>query len=593
MADSATSKLSSRMARLNPFKSKSMSRREEDDEDIGQEIDADTLAGGGHSAFQTDITLRRLRVSEALKCFLSHEGVLNEDDAEGLGALLDKPIVSPPAHLIDRSHPLPEYYISSSHNTYLMAHQLYGTSSAAAYETTLRAGARCIEIDAWDNPDDPKEPKVTHGYTLVSNIPFRAVCETVRDVVDLEATSPPVQGYSPAPILVSLENHCDHSGQLRLVQIMKQVWGDRLLSAPVREKGHEEQEGGEPVRLEELGSKIAVIVEYHLPDEADDSSDSSDSSSSSDSEEEEKQARKKYKTKKKAAPPPIIVPELAELGVYAQSVKPRDTSWFTDGKIKDGPPRHHLVNMSESRVASHMTEHAVEIAQHNARHLMRVFPKGTRISSHNLSPITFWAIGAQICALNWQVFGASMQLNDALFAGTPGYVLKPAALRPGGSGNPSSQAPRKMLQLRVAGATDIPLPEGRDVDEIKPYLTCTLLQPGSGPDPIKVKRKTAPYHRRRIAPLPFLGLGRGERGNPENTDPVWDETLEWEFVDDELVFVRMLIKSDDSFSSNPILAVSAVRLVYVEPGWRFVRMLDLRGHETQCSLLVKFEVRDV
>jgi phosphatidylinositol phospholipase C delta len=135
------------MARLNPFKAKA--RREEDDEDIGQEIDGNTLAGGGHSALPTDITQHHLRVSDALKSFLFHEGVLSEGDAEGLSALLDKPIVSPPADLIDRSHPLPEYFISSSHNTYLMAHQLYGTSSAGAYETTLRAGARCIEIDAW------------------------------------------------------------------------------------------------------------------------------------------------------------------------------------------------------------------------------------------------------------------------------------------------------------------------------------------------------------------------------------------------------------------------------------------------------------
>jgi phosphatidylinositol phospholipase C delta len=135
------------MTRLNPFKARA--RREEDDEDIGQEIDSNTLAGGGHSALPTDITQHHLRVSDALKSFLVHEGVMSEGDAGALSALLDKPIVSPPAHLTDRSHPLPEYFISSSHNTYLMAHQLYGTSSAGAYETTLRAGARCIEIDAW------------------------------------------------------------------------------------------------------------------------------------------------------------------------------------------------------------------------------------------------------------------------------------------------------------------------------------------------------------------------------------------------------------------------------------------------------------
>ncbi|KAG7285645.1 hypothetical protein NEMBOFW57_010274 [Staphylotrichum longicolle] len=480
------------MARLNPFKAKSRRDDDDDDEDQGLEIDGNTVAGGGHSALPTDITQHHLRVSRALKSFLAHQGVLSEDDAQGLQALLDKPVISPPAHLFDRSHPLPEYFISSSHNTYLMAHQLFGTSSAGAYETTLRAGARCIEIDA---------------------------------------------------------------------------------CAPVRKKGHEEQKA---VRLDELGSKIAVIVEYHLPDEV----------------ETQAAPRDAYKAKKKAAPPPIIVPELAELGVYAQSVKPRDASWYVEGKIKDGPLEHHLINISESGLASHTAEHAAEIARHNTHHLMRVFPKGTRISSRNLSPIPFWAVGAQICALNWQTFGAGMQLNDALFAGSAGYVLKPASLRSGGSGTPILDAPRKILRLQVAGASDVPLPKGREVKDLKPYLTCTLLQPGGGAELIKAKRKTAAYHQRKVVTLPFLGSVGGKGENPAETDPVWDETLEWEFEDNELVFLRMFIKSDDSFSSNPILAVAAVRLLYVEPGWRFVRMLDLKGHETSCSLLVKFDIQN-
>ena len=83
--------------------------------------------------------------------------------------------------------------------------------------------------------------------------------------------------------------------------------------------------------------------------------------------------------------------------------------------------------------ASHLPTHTDKISRHNAHHLMRVFPKGTRISSKNLHPVPFWGIGAQICALNWQTFGASMQLNEALFAGSEGFILKPAELRPGGS----------------------------------------------------------------------------------------------------------------------------------------------------------------
>ncbi|KAE9571633.1 hypothetical protein CGMCC3_g12272 [Colletotrichum fructicola] len=481
--------ITSKLANLNPFSK----RAPEDEEELGEKTDHSTLAGGGHAARDSDLK-HRLRVSRAIKSFLVDQKVLSSKEADidsdqpsrALQALVDKPHISVPRELTDRSHPLPEYFISSSHNTYLLAHQLYGSSSAEAYEDTLRAGARCVEIDAWDNPDNKDEPKVTHGYTLVSHIPFRAVCETIRDVVDQEARDP----NPAAPILLSLENHCDPEGQMRLVHIMKEVFGDRLLSKAVREKGHAEQEGDSPVRLEELGNKIVLIVEYHFPGEPDDSSSSSD-----DEDEEERKNHEAYKAKKKAAPKTLIVPELEALGVYAQSVKPVDNSWYED-ILKDGP-HHHLINVSESGLASHMPEASDKISRHNAQHLMRVFPKGTRISSKNLHPVPFWGIGAQICALNWQTFGASMQLNEALFSGSEGFILKPAALRAGGSGHLDSGG-KKKLRLHVGGATDVPIPSKRDDDEpIKPYLTCTLVHPHDlSMEP--PKRKTAGYRQHKL-----------------------------------------------------------------------------------------------
>jgi phosphatidylinositol phospholipase C delta len=81
--------------------------------------------------------------------------------------------------------------------------------------------------------------------------------------------------------------------------------------------------------------------------------------------------------------------------------------------------------------------------------------------------------------------------------------------------------------------------------------------------------------------------------NPPATDPIWNDTLEWEYEDNDLVFLRILIKSDDSFSSNPVFAVAAVRVMYVVSDWRFIRMLDLKGRETNCSLLVRFQVEDI
>ncbi|KAK0649999.1 putative 1-phosphatidylinositol-4,5-bisphosphate phosphodiesterase 1 [Cercophora newfieldiana] len=547
--------LSSRMARLNPFKRRAM--REEEDEDRGEEIDSDTVAGGGHTAHATDRPRRELQLSDPFKALLAEHGI--GDDA--LGALLEKHHIDVPAHVTDKSHPLPEYFISSSHNTYLMAHQLFGESSAGAYEATLNAGAKCVEIDAWDNDDDPAEPKVTHGFTLVSNIPFRSVCETIRDVMDREEAASP---GAAAPILLSLENHCNAAGQLRLVEIMNEVWGERLLVAPVRDDNPEAH-----VTLGELGSKVVVIVEHHIPDEAEDTSSSSSSSSSED--EDEKQARDDYKEKKKAAPTTVIIPELAALGVYAQSVKPSNSSWFGEGGLLNSP-HHPLINVSESGLSSHLPANAAAISRHNARHLMRVYPKGTRISSKNLHPEKYWGVGAQVVALNWQTFGTGMQLNEALFTNTSGFVLKPDALRAGGDGVLLTGNRNKTLRLVVGGAFDVPVPGDRQASDIKPYLTCSLTQPGS-----TTKRKTAT--------LKDTGDGRG------TLSPLWNETLEWKYDETELEFLRLMVKSDDSYSSNPILAVASVRLLYVVPGWILVPMLDLKGHQ-KAWLLVKFEIED-
>jgi phosphatidylinositol phospholipase C delta len=587
MAEPQEPSLSKRLSNLNPF---SRSRRQRDDDDDGEQLSSASVAGGGHASIETNISNTELRVSPALKYFLADKGILSREDTgkysdestAALQKLLDTPYLRAPAHLTDRSHPLPEYFISSSHNTYLMAHQLFGVSEAAAYETALTTGSRCVEIDAWDDEDNPEEPKVTHGYTLVSHISFRAVCEVIREVVDKEASADiNHQGYRSAPIFLSLENHCGAQGQLRLVHIMNEVWGDRLLSRAVARAGHEEQDGGDHVSLDDLGSKIVVIVEFHLP-EGDGQSDT-DSADSSDEDEKEKNDRLAYNKQKKAAPS-IIVPELAAIGVYAQSVKPRDTSWFEQA-LNDAP-HHHLINVSEAGLGAYLPASSDKIARHNANHLMRVFPKGTRISSKNLQPVPFWGIGAQICALNWQTFGASMQLNSALFNGSDGFVLKPAALRPGGSGILNTGR-NKRLRLHIAGASSVPIPPGREADDLKPYVTCSLLHPSDLKD-APPKRKTAAYKHHKLELL-----HKGDINNPAAIDPIWNEILEWEYEDNEMVFLRILIKSDDKFAANPKLVVTAVRLLYAGEGWRFLRMLDLGGRETGCTLLVRFEVEDV
>lgn len=86
--------------------------------------------------------------------------------SDGVNQVLLRPQISVPKEDQDRSHPLSHYWISSSHNTYLTAKQLYGGASTMTYQHTLSSGARCVEIDVWDNEQDEASPKVTHGFTL-------------------------------------------------------------------------------------------------------------------------------------------------------------------------------------------------------------------------------------------------------------------------------------------------------------------------------------------------------------------------------------------------------------------------------------------
>ncbi|PWN31796.1 PLC-like phosphodiesterase [Meira miltonrushii] len=569
-----------RFAKLNPF-------RDDDDEggdDLGEEINETSIAGGGRAiGGSADIEARKkLRVSHVLRSFLAQEGEISKDavggddsetnHSEAVQALLAKPQFVHPEYVNDRNYGLAEYFISSSHNTYLVGKQLYGSADSMSYKHHLSAGARCVEIDAWDS-DDKAEPKVTHGYTLTEHVSFRHVCEAIKNTLEEEITAiSQRQAHPPLPIFISLENHCSPGGQERLAAIMEEVFGDRLITQHAKDQN-------DPIKLDELTGKILVMVEYYGL-EKDDVPDDIPANAKQAQDSDDK-ASKEHREKKDEKPAKII-PQLAALGVYAQSMKPKDDAWLK-GTLTE--PQNHLVNVEERAVLELIEKkQGQSVSKHNANHLMRIYPKGTRINSKNLNPVPFWGVGAQVCALNWQTFDASMQINEALFAGTDGYVLKPPYLRKDGSGQ-APKGQKVQLTLEIAGATDLAVPEGREKD-IKPYVTCTLYYPNQKGKP--EKEKTSHYRVHKHKQL----FGHEQ---PPPTSPVWEPTekLQWTYEDDDLAFLRILIKSDDAFARNPAFLTSAVRLSSIPKGWHFIRLLNLRGGETKATLLARYHKKNV
>jgi len=155
---------------------------------------------------------------------------------------------------------------------------------------------------------------------------------------------------------------------------------------------------------------------------------------------------------------------LLSLLVYTVGVKCRGIN------KKESYAPEHMFSLSESTANKMFKRNGtLDLIKHNRTHLVRVYPKGTRLSSTNFLPQKYWSAGVQLVALNWQTYGEfgfeyldkpithnradlGYVINHAMFQrnGRCGYVLKPRALRTQDKRLPSMRT-QHFLDITVCG----------------------------------------------------------------------------------------------------------------------------------------------
>ncbi|KAM9712343.1 1-phosphatidylinositol 4,5-bisphosphate phosphodiesterase delta-1a isoform 2-T2 [Menidia menidia] len=442
----------------------------------------------------------------------------------------------------DMSQPLCHYFISSSHNTYLMEDQLKGPSSTEAYIKALMKSCRCVELDCWNGANG--EPVIYHGYTLTSKVLFRDVIKAIKDYAFKT---------SDYPVILSLENHCSVDQQKLMAHHLITILGDALVTKPLGNNmpsnfpSPEELKGKFLIKGKRLNKLDAAFTN--------DNSIEEDTVSEEDEAADCKENGQKAKPKKSKIK---LAKELSNIVIYCKSVH---FNGFEHAR--DNQAFYEMSSFKESKALNLAETSATAYIHHNMDKLSRIYPAGSRTDSSNYNPVPMWNVGCQIVALNFQTPSKEMHLNQGRFLpnGFCGYILKPEFMRNLSSQfNPSSLTKGPWLQCKT--------------------FNVMVISAQQLPKINKDKQKSIvdPLVRVEIFGVPSDNASK-ETHYIENNgfNPMWNERFQFLIQVPELAMVRFVVEDYDTTSQNDLIGQYCLPLTSVQSGYRHVPLHTKRG----------------